>query len=672
MNRLIFAATGLAIAVVASAEDKVITLESLLNEITDYEAVARWPDPPYTCKQASSYDRASKTPDDPKGWFANNDWSQFIRSEDHQGRREWVMLDTDGPGAIVRFWTGGKPATGTIRFYLDGAAEPALAGQMQDLFTGKGIVPTPLAIENPKQAGNLYLPIPYAKHCKITYDEADSKKPERANPQRCYNIEYRTYASGTKVQTFSMDVFEKQKPAISRLWGEFWGDSVVTRNDLLSLVSTNLEPGKVLQESIPGPAAVYILGMELDAANLTAALRSTVLIIECDGEQTVWCPVGDFFGTRVGFNAYGDRRRAVEQGGRMTSGWVMPFQKSCRIAVKNYGKQTVRISKNNAMYGKWEWDARSMHFHANWRQQFPIPTRPYSDWNYITTNGQGVYVGDTLSVLNPVKDWWGEGDEKIWMDGEPFPSHIGTGTEDYYGYAWGDTRLFQGPFASQVRCDGPGNQGHTVVTRTRSLDAIPFTKSLKFDMEVWHWKDCNVGYAVTTYWYARPGATHNRPPMPEEATREIPALPAPFKIAGATECETMQVVAKSEGLPVETQAHALTTGDWSVDSQLFVRGRKVGDFIELRIPAPAKRKLTLYATKSWDYGILRLSINGQPAGKDYDAYNATAIPSGPIDLGVFEPKDGQFILRVEVVGANPASNETKSYFGLDAVTLTKP
>ena len=38
--------------------------------------------------------------------------------------------------------------------------------------------------------------------------------------------------------------------------------------------------------------------------------------------------------------------------------------------------------------------------------------------------------------MNPVEAWWGEGDEKVFVDGEKFPSHFGTGTEDYYGYAW--------------------------------------------------------------------------------------------------------------------------------------------------------------------------------------------------------------------------------------------
>ena len=366
----------------------------------------------------------------------------------------------------------------------------------------------------------------------------------------------------------------------------------------------------------------------------------------------------------------------------MTCRWVMPYRQSGGLVLQNLGKTAVTV-KVNVRIGSWSWDDRSMHFHSNWRQQYPLATRPMSDWNYLTATGRGVYVGDELCVMNPVTGWWGEGDEKVWVDGESFPSHFGTGSEDYYCYSWSDTRLFQTPFANQVRCDGPGNKGQTVVTRTRSLDAIPFTRSLKFDMEVWHWADCKVAYAATTYWYALPGATSNRGPEPAEAARALPEPPPPYRIAGAIECEKLPIVAKSKDTPTESQSGALTEGEWSDGAQLWVRGNKPGDFIELRIPAKVSaaadssssagaKKLTLYATKSWDYGILRFSINGQIAGKDYDSYNPQPIPSGPIDLGVFEPKDGAYLLRVEVVGANPASKNSQSFFGLDAITLTAP
>lgn len=205
----------------------------------------------------------------------------------------------------------------------------------------------------------------------------------------------------------------------------------------------------------------------------------------------------------------------------MTCRWVMPYQKSARVTVENFGKQPVTVRLDLAI-GDWGWDGRSMLFHANWRYEYPIPTRPPKDWNYITVAGRGVYAGDALSVFSPEPEWWGEGDEKIYVDGESFPSVFGTGTEDYYGYSWGGTKLFQTPFVNQVRADGPKNQGHTVVTRTRNLDGIPFSKSLKFDMEIWHWKDCRVAYAVTTYWYAMPGAAVNIKPSPEKLDAPLP------------------------------------------------------------------------------------------------------------------------------------------------------
>ncbi len=72
-----------------------VTLESLLKEMLDRDATARWPAPEFVSRQAGSYDRRKKTPGDPDGWFANNDYSIFIRSERQQDRTEWVMLDAD-------------------------------------------------------------------------------------------------------------------------------------------------------------------------------------------------------------------------------------------------------------------------------------------------------------------------------------------------------------------------------------------------------------------------------------------------------------------------------------------------------------------------------------------------------------------------------------------------
>jgi hypothetical protein len=133
-----------------------------------------------------------------------------------------------------------------------------------------------------------------------------------------------------------------------------------------------------------------------------------------------------------------------------------------------------------------------------------------------------VYVGDTLAVHNGCSKWWGEGDEKIWVDDDKFPSIFGTGTEDYYGYSYGDRgTFFEAPFHAEPRWDGNHRPGHVTNTRTRSLDAIPFHHRLNMNMEIWHWEATAMAFAATTYWYARPGAICNRKPEVEQARRPI-------------------------------------------------------------------------------------------------------------------------------------------------------
>ena len=141
--------------------------------------------------------------------------------------------------------------------------------------------------------------------------------------------------------------------------------------------------------------------------------------------------------------------------------------------------------------------------------------------NYVEVTGQGQYVGDTLALMNGINAWWGEGDEKIFIDGETFPSHVGTGTEDYYGYAWCRPEPFHTPFHAQPTGSGNLAGGFSVNSRYRILDAMPFTKSLKFDMELWHWRNTKMNYAPATFWYARPGAVSNVKPDPKTAAEPV-------------------------------------------------------------------------------------------------------------------------------------------------------
>lgn len=499
------------------AADNTVTIRSLLQEMVDRDRLPQLPGLPFVAGQASSYDRSSVAPDKP-GWFANHDFGMYVRAETNRMRTEYVMMDVDGPGAIVRWWEGDHENDSVIRIYLDGSDKPVIEENILKLLSGTGQIKPPLA--SVESLGlNFYFPIPYAKHCKVTYD-----KP---GEHHWYNIGYRTYRAGTAVASYSPAEFAAAADALAHVQRELsepnQGAAIATT---IPAKTRTLEAQAGLESSAVGPAAIRELSVRIqtnEAQDLPQALRSTVLSIQCDGEQTVWAPVGDFFGSGAGLNPYHDRYREVERDGSMRCWWVMPFAKGYRVELKNVGAKPVTATLGAIGLGKWKWNKRSMLFHATWRREYPIQTKRQDgtcDWNYVEVNGEGLYVGDTLAIHNGCGAWWGEGDEKIWVDDEKFPSIFGTGSEDYYGYSYGDRgEFFEAPFHAEPRWEGNRHAGYTTNTRTRSLDGIPFKSRVSMNLEIWHWEATTMEYAATTYWYARPGANCNRPPDNAEAAR---------------------------------------------------------------------------------------------------------------------------------------------------------
>lgn len=525
-----------------TAGESPIAIASLLTEMIARDSVARFPTVDFRLKQQSSYNRASKSPAEKKGWFTNKDYNKgpkdrnFIRIEEHEGQKEWVLMEHEGPGAIVRSWmpwlNQKKPGTDIqIRIYLDGATEPVIEGNMLGLFDGTGLIPFPLAHSSLRSAVSFF-PVPYAKSCKVT---------TTAMPF-FYQFTYREYPDGTPVKTFNIKDFEAAAPLTERIGGTLLNPQRTEAGKSFRFAGKLGSNEEKSLELPVGTAAVRELSIKLSSYQDPTVTRSVVLKMEFDGKETVWCPLGDFFGTGIGLNPFEGWYRTVADDGTMSCRWVMPYQNSGRISVVNLGNSAVEVQLE-AKTGEWTWDDRSMYFHAAWRGQYPVPTRPFSDWNYVTLKGRGVYVGDTLTIMNPVESWWGEGDEKIFVDGESFPSIFGTGTEDYYAYSWGgkSTDFYQHPFHAQPRChlynklnrkqdNGRNTQGYSTETRTRSLDTMPFGSSLQLDMEVWSGTDCNMGYSVGTYWYGDADTISNRQPDPAGALL-VPPLPKGFRQA---------------------------------------------------------------------------------------------------------------------------------------------
>ncbi len=516
------------VALASCTKSNEITISSLLTEMTDRDAVTNFPQTDFRLKQSSSYNRASVSPEDSVGWFINHDFNSndkdhnFIRIEENNGKKEWVLMDHEGPGAIVRTWmplkNAKKPGTDIIiKFYLDGDTVPALKGNMLGLLDGTGLFPFPLAHQSLRSAVSFF-PIPYAKSCKITV----TKRPF------FYIFTYREYPEGTPVKTFTMEDYNKAQPQINEVCKELLNPKNTAEGEHKTLkASLSSQEEKTL--TLPqGTAAVRSLSLKLKDYSDSLVMRSVVLKMECDGKPTIWCPIGDFFGSGIGLNPFQGWYRTVGEDGTLSCRWVMPYQQNAKISVLNLGSKTVDIALD-AVVGEYKWTKNSMYFNAAWRGQNPVPTRPFSDWNYVTLKGRGVYVGDALTIYNPVKKWWGEGDAKIWVDAEDFPSLFGTGTEDYYGYSWGgmSTDFYEHPFHAQPLCNVynklnrkqekfvKNTLGYSTETRTRALDGIPFGNALQLDMEVWSWTDCDMAYGVGVYWYGDASTISNRVPDPE-------------------------------------------------------------------------------------------------------------------------------------------------------------
>jgi hypothetical protein len=626
----------------------------------DLRRLTKFPDPAYTTKQFSSYDPASKTHSDHAGWFANGDRGHYLRVEEVEGRKEHVMLDAPGPGAIVRIWSANPE--GTLRIYVDDIRTPVVEADMKQLLGGE-VPGFPQPIAGMRARGwNLYFPIAYAKGCKVTSDKGGFY----------YHVNYRTYEPGTEVQSFKPEDLKRLGVKIQD-YAQWLSDprqgggppAERTKKPFDSTLTMNQEAELWTMD---GSKAVCGFLVHLDAKDLKAAARQVVVYMSFDGEQTVECPVGDFFSTAPGLIPYASLPLGVTDTDvpDLWCHWWMPFSKNASIKVKNLGEQDVRIHGAVAVM-PYDWDDRSLLFHAKWRIDKVVPSRPMTDWEHLACNGRGRFVGGALHLINPVKGWWGEGDEKIYVDGEEFPSHFGTGTEDYYGYAWCSPERFVHAYHNQPNCDGPGNYGNTLVNRFHIIDDIPFTKSFKFDIENWHWDDkCDTVRAAVSYWYARPKGSDFFGPITADDVKpaEIPEYQV-RRVPGAIEGEKLKVVEKAGTVGIQGLGER-----WSGEQHLWWTEGKPGDKITLafRADEAGRKHVIVRMTKAADYAIVQLYINGRKTGAPIDLYNNGVVPTEETDLGAFDLKKGQNTLTVEIVGANDRA--AKAYmFGLDYLRL---
>jgi D-arabinan exo alpha-(1,3)/(1,5)-arabinofuranosidase (non-reducing end) len=210
---------------------------------------------------------------------------------------------------------------------------------------------------------------------------------------------------------------------------------------------------RTLAEVKAGSGMVRRIWMTLNDRSPTM-LRGLRLEMYWDGARTpaVSAPLGDFFGIGLGkLVPFQSAIFSSPEGRSFNASVPMPFQNGMRIVLTNEsGKDQPQVYYDVDFTLGDQHPPGTLYFHAHFRRENPTKMqRDYEILPHLT--GKGRYLGANIGVIVDGRrygeSWWGEGEVKIYLDGDGhLPTLSGTGTEDYIGTGYG-----QGAYSHQFQ-----------------------------------------------------------------------------------------------------------------------------------------------------------------------------------------------------------------------------
>jgi hypothetical protein len=174
-------------------------------------------------------------------------------------------------------------------------------------------------------------------------------------------------------------------------------------------------------------------------------LRGLKLEFFWDGadKPAVSVPFGDFFGVGIGKTAIFKSALFSNPEGRSFNCFIpMPFKTGMKIVVTNESVKEVKNFYYDVDYTIGDKHPEDvLYFHAYFNRQNPTTLK--KDYTILPrVEGKGRYLGTNAGVICDMETysdtWWGEGEIKIYLDGDKeYPTICGTGVEDYVSTAWG-------------------------------------------------------------------------------------------------------------------------------------------------------------------------------------------------------------------------------------------
>jgi len=657
---------------VQNTYSQVLTTASFLEEMIDLDQLAEMPDAIFKTIQYSSYDHRSTYPDSP-GWHSNSDgfggepipaFEKVLREPGKDKKGEYLICDVKGPGVIVRLWTAW--IEGDIRIWIDGD-NMIYNGPAQKFFqhtyeaiSGMDIRDDWKETFSQNTAG--YYPIPFSRSLRIVW-EGD------INRLHFYHVQLRLYNKDTKIKSFSPSDISKYASKIDHVASVLAKPSELLDQALANApsYSVHLKPGeKVEVVKYEQMAAISRLTAFVTAQDQEAALKQTLLELRFDGSLwgQVQSPLGDFFGASPGINPYESLPFSVLYDGTMVCRYLMPFKKSAVILLENKGNQDVTITlKVHKQDYVWK-DGKSMHFRARWRTDNELRADPASvfDVPYILYRGKGRMVGAAVFLMNPTNvpsssgSWWGEGDEKIFIDDNLKAAFIGTGSEDYFNYAWSSSKIFAHSYCGQPRNDGPANRGFVSNYRWHILDNIVFEKGFDFYMELYsHRRVDHFSYARMVYLYGQPHGHDDHIPISNADVRELKMPKDWWPMAAGLASNSLFYQVENlvtNGSDVGLEKSYL----WSAKQLAVWNPEKSGDELVLRIPVTetGSYMIAITVAKRPGSGQIEVELDGKMLKLNgmevHDLSKQFRTVSRNLKSKALDLSEGIHVLKIKSVG----------------------
>ncbi len=284
--------------------------------------------------------------------------------------------------------------------------------------------------------------------------------------------------------------------------------------------SRQIKPGETVQLcDIEGPGTIRHIWMT--TAREPAVQRACVIRAYWEGQEhpSLECPIGDLFGFAHGkITSYHSAVHSVGPTGGRNLWLPMPFAKRAKMTFTNEGEKAVPLFYQ-IDYTRGDEHPRDVgRLHVLFRRE--NPTTEKKDFELLPKRSQkGRFLGSVIGIRNlHPGQWWGEGEIKVYMDGdEELPTICGTGSEDYVGLAWG---MQLAPFLYNG-CS-LNEKDFVSMYRWHLPDPVAWRKEARITIQQIAWKnglaETSDDWSAATFWY-EPVPSARLPVLPDVKSR---------------------------------------------------------------------------------------------------------------------------------------------------------